>query len=31
VRVDAGGGNTRRLQVCTSCIKAGKVARASRG
>ena len=30
VRVDAGGGNTRRLQVCTSCIKAGKVMRASR-
>jgi len=25
--VAAGGGNTRRLQVCTSCIKAGKVAR----
>jgi large subunit ribosomal protein L28 len=30
VRVAAGGGNTKRLQVCTSCIKAGKVARASR-
>ena len=30
VRVDAGGGNTRRRQVCTSCIKAGKVARATR-
>ena len=30
VRVSAGGGNTKRLQVCTSCIKAGKVARASR-
>ena len=28
VRVAAGGGNTKRLQVCTSCIKAGKVARA---
>ena len=25
VRVAAGGGNTKRLQVCTSCIKAGKV------
>ena len=31
VRVAAGGGNTQRLQVCTSCIKAGKVLRASRG
>jgi large subunit ribosomal protein L28 len=28
VRVAAGGGNTKRLQVCTSCIKAGKVTRA---
>jgi large subunit ribosomal protein L28 len=28
VRTPAGGGTTRRLQVCTSCIKAGKVARA---
>ena len=25
VRVDAGGGNTRKRQVCTSCLKAGKV------
>jgi large subunit ribosomal protein L28 len=31
VRVDAGGGNTRRLNVCTSCSKAGKVLRAARG
>jgi large subunit ribosomal protein L28 len=31
VRVDAGGGNTLRLSVCTSCIKAGKVLRAARG
>jgi large subunit ribosomal protein L28 len=28
VRTPAGGGTTRRMQVCTSCIKAGKVARA---
>ena len=28
VRVAAGGGTTRRLRVCTSCLKAGKVARA---
>lgn len=28
VRTPAGGGNTRKMQVCTSCIKAGKVARA---
>ena len=27
VRVPAGGGNRKRLQVCTSCIKAGKVVR----
>jgi len=27
VRVPAGGGNTRRMNVCTSCIKAGKVVR----
>ena len=25
VRVPAGGGTRKRLQVCTSCIKAGKV------
>jgi large subunit ribosomal protein L28 len=30
VRVSAGGGNTKRMQVCTSCIKAGKVERATR-
>jgi large subunit ribosomal protein L28 len=30
VRVAAGGGNTKRMQVCTSCIKAGKVQRATR-
>ncbi|HEY3009821.1 MAG TPA: 50S ribosomal protein L28 [Micromonosporaceae bacterium] len=28
VRTPAGGGNTRKMQVCTSCIKAGKVVRA---
>ena len=28
VRTAAGGGNTKKLKVCTSCIKAGKVARA---
>jgi large subunit ribosomal protein L28 len=28
VRTPAGGGTTRKLQVCTSCIKAGKVVRA---
>ena len=28
VRTPAGGGTTRKLKVCTSCIKAGKVARA---
>jgi large subunit ribosomal protein L28 len=28
VRTPAGGGTTRKMQVCTSCIKAGKVARA---
>jgi large subunit ribosomal protein L28 len=28
VRTPAGGGNTKKLKVCTSCIKAGKVARA---
>ena len=28
VRTPAGGGNTKKLQVCTSCIKAGKVVRA---
>jgi large subunit ribosomal protein L28 len=27
VRTPAGGGTTRRMQVCTSCIKAGKVVR----
>jgi large subunit ribosomal protein L28 len=27
VRTPAGGGNTRKMQVCTSCIKAGKVVR----
>jgi ribosomal protein L28 len=31
VRVAAGGGTTRRMAVCTSCIKAGKVLRAARG
>jgi len=29
VRTPAGGGNTKRVQVCTSCLKAGKVVRAS--
>ena len=28
VRARIGGGNRRRLNVCTSCLKAGKVARA---
>jgi large subunit ribosomal protein L28 len=28
VRTPAGGGNTKKLNVCTSCIKAGKVVRA---
>jgi len=28
VRTPAGGGNTKKLNVCTSCIKAGKVTRA---
>jgi large subunit ribosomal protein L28 len=28
VRTPAGGGTTRKMQVCTSCIKAGKVVRA---
>ena len=28
VRTPAGGGNTKKLKVCTSCIKAGKVVRA---
>ena len=28
VRTPAGGGTTRKLKVCTSCIKAGKVVRA---
>jgi len=27
VRVAAGGGTTRRVRACTSCIKAGKVTR----
>ena len=27
VRTPAGGGTTRKMQVCTSCIKAGKVVR----
>ena len=27
VRAAAGGGTTRRINVCTSCLKAGKVAR----
>ena len=27
VRAVVGGGNRKRLNVCTSCIKAGKVAR----
>jgi len=26
-RISGNGGNTKRLNVCTSCIKAGKVAR----
>ncbi len=30
VRVAAGGGNTKRVQACTSCIKAGKVVRAAK-
>jgi large subunit ribosomal protein L28 len=28
VRTPAGGGTTKKLKVCTSCIKAGKVVRA---
>jgi len=28
VRPETDGGNTKHLQVCTSCIKAGKVVRA---
>jgi large subunit ribosomal protein L28 len=28
VRARTDGGNRRRLNVCTSCLKAGKVARA---
>jgi large subunit ribosomal protein L28 len=27
VRTPAGGGNTKRIKACTSCIKAGKVVR----
>lgn len=27
VRVPAGGGTTKRINACTSCIKAGKVSR----
>jgi large subunit ribosomal protein L28 len=27
VRAPAGGGTTRRVRVCTSCLKAGKVVR----
>jgi large subunit ribosomal protein L28 len=27
VRTPAGGGNTKRVNACTSCIKAGKVVR----
>jgi large subunit ribosomal protein L28 len=27
VRAAAGGGTTKRINVCTSCLKAGKVAR----
>ena len=27
VRTAAGGGNTKRVKACTSCIKAGKVVR----
>ncbi|MCI1984645.1 MAG: 50S ribosomal protein L28 [Bifidobacteriaceae bacterium] len=29
VRTDAGDGSTIRLRVCTSCLKAGKIARAT--
>jgi large subunit ribosomal protein L28 len=29
VRTPAGGGTTRKVRVCTSCLKAGKVARAA--
>jgi large subunit ribosomal protein L28 len=28
VRARIGGGNRQRMNVCTSCLKAGKVARA---
>ena len=28
VRTPAGGGTTKKVNVCTSCLKAGKVARA---
>ncbi|MFV2017108.1 MULTISPECIES: 50S ribosomal protein L28 [Micromonosporaceae] len=27
VRTPAGGGNTRKVKACTSCLKAGKVVR----
>jgi large subunit ribosomal protein L28 len=30
VRVPAGGGTTRKVQVCTSCIKAGKTLQLAR-
>ncbi|MBN1332593.1 MAG: 50S ribosomal protein L28 [Synergistales bacterium] len=28
VKVDVGGGETRRMKVCTKCLKSGKVKRA---
>lgn len=28
VRVDVGGGETRKLHICTKCLRAGKVQRA---
>ncbi|MEG1603522.1 MAG: 50S ribosomal protein L28 [Cloacibacillus sp.] len=28
VRVDVGGGETRKLRICTKCLRSGKVQRA---
>ncbi|MDO4988320.1 MAG: 50S ribosomal protein L28 [Synergistes sp.] len=28
VKVDVGGGETRRLRICTKCLRSGKVQRA---
>ena len=29
VRVDVGGGETRKLHICTKCLRSGKVQRAN--